>query len=1846
MSEGIRDLDLDIRNLDLQIRDLDEEDFSPYAPPERSQFGLSLERGIYQTGASLGSGIRLLGNIPGFGFMGDAGKWLESGARAELESLAQPAEDDIVALWERLGKGEAGLSEVGDWFAYAIGSAGPSMALAMTGYGGGMMLAGRLGGLLGGGSISYLLNAGEVYSNLREQGHDSPGAAAAAGLPMAILDMAVPHRLFGRLMWTPTDKVVRGFGAGLNRMGREAGVSFFQEAATEAGQELIGAGTESLVTGKDFFTPETLSRFLNAAAAGGVAGGAFGGTFQGMAEVTRAPEQPPSLVSPTGLEWEQIQKSVIQPIDAFLKQRYTPEEELQNELETVDFTEEELGPEFPSEELQFDERLFEELGVEQDVLDPDVREALEAKIQKRFDATASFETMEELQADPFSPLFRTPKGASRLEPSTDIFTMPEETDGKARIDEFGPLYFYDTTDFFVRAGILPEGTLAQGFDYKAVQYEALPIINKEGTLTDGAIFIPGKEEDALFDDPRPEDHALTSYDPDRDATLVHPDSGEPIRTRLFDKPTIVVNSNIAMTASQFDSQKLHEMIHAEFGWIEDLLIANDQEGLARQLAEDEVNHGALFEQRQLEIAKRADMPMSSGHQLDTENLTHEVVQQTQATLKKTPSTIVNAIVDTLFGINKRSLEPRFDPLMSIIPAGVAAKAYAARLYLEELQRRKLSDGQIKTLIDKSLKRYGEDMTAAEQAQMAAQLTETLAAIQDQGTRATALVHMYTRAIDAEAQATVAERFAPEGTEILITEVESGYAYEKIFRRSKKTFIVKGVEYHLESDNVDQVKERLGHIITEEWLDANTNRAQLEQEWKEETRDDPASQTYGNWLYDEAMAGREGLEELRKRLLEHHKEAQIQPSPTKWTRTLADETRISVERLQGSEISNASESTSEMETSQESLIGLIKDLDTDIPPESTPFDPDEFAFLKSDLDRANWVQREAQTIIQFTGINKHVKTLQSFLDILRKYWEDKTSLNKVAVNTIEDWNKLGKDRMNRLTQYMLELTGQSDRIHGNQTRGRTLEVRQKELNAERLRLQKVHKLDDAQKELAERVEGELQDVAERMRQAKLALIDRNYDPEKHAEAIISEKALVNRYHDELANRFYFPMNRFGKYVTTVLATRDLTYKNKRYKTGDVVARFQYERDSKMWPGSRELEFEKVQKEFKGSAYIINKSLEEESDNDFFGFSSSAIRALETSLELTEEQKVLHKQLLIRLAPGQNFMKRELKRKGIWGFSFDGVKVYSDYMMHGANQLARLNNFSDLADTITQTSKDIAMIKRNGGNADNRIRIKRVMEESYKNLMTPGNDGALIRGYVFKHFFVANGRQLLVNLTQVPIFTYAYLADKHGDAATVRAMAGAYKDAMGFMLGNPNALSDMESRIFESAEKAGFRRQGLAIEAAAQTSGDILERGKGQNDTMRTLGKLVNAGLWPFKWSENYNRDVTILAAVRLAQKDGVTLEEDLFVAARDATNTTQFEYAAWARMPLARGGRMLGQLGPIALIFKSYTQGVIHFYSVQSNGARGRALAATLLAAGMMGLPGAEDVADIIDMFVTGIGKAFGWKDPKTDARHWLRETLGALSSPEAADLIMHGASRRTMGLGSLDLVGLPFPALDLSGSVSVGRLLPGIQPLTAQTGKPGDQAGRFISEVAGPAGALGVGFLKAVMGGNWQDWVRVMPTGLRNIMLSYDAWDKEAYTDGRGNPLLKIDTSDNVHMAELFGQALLGAPPTRLSVDRDRRWVKREAILYYTTMREMRLATYTTAHAMRDREAKADAFKAIRVYNRIAPMGLKISSRDLNRSLKARLKNRSLRLQGLPSVRRYNQFYRSFDRAFEDVEGG
>ncbi len=255
----------------------------------------------------------------------------------------------------------------------------------------------------------------------------------------------------------------------------------------------------------------------------------------------------------------------------------------------------------------------------------------------------------------------------------------------------------------------------------------------------------------------------------------------------------------------------------------------------------------------------------------------------------------------------------------------------------------------------------------------------------------------------------------------------------------------------------------------------------------------------------------------------------------------------------------------------------------------------------------------------------------------------------------------------------------------------------------------------------------------------------------------------------------------------------------------------------------------------------------------------------------------------------------------------------------------------------------------------------------------------------------------------------------------------------------------------------------------------------------------------------------------------------------------------------------------------------------------------------------------------------------------------------APDLILRGASRYSFGLAALgDAAGLPIPKVDMSGSIGMGRIIPGVGALGTPHKGVDDALGSTLSEAGGAALAIPINLmtylsLTELPAFDPKRLEKAYPTAVRNASKAVRFYNEDRERSMNGATVLEIDHQDPEQMAEIIAQGL-GFRPTRLAQKWDLIIAQREAAGFWATKRGLLLDQIDYARQHNDKEAADDAMAAIRRFNTETPYkDLRISRTTLKRSLDGRRDARIKQGAGLPSVKSQREIFRDVQELHPEV---
>jgi hypothetical protein len=210
----------------------------------------------------------------------------------------------------------------------------------------------------------------------------------------------------------------------------------------------------------------------------------------------------------------------------------------------------------------------------------------------------------------------------------------------------------------------------------------------------------------------------------------------------------------------------------------------------------------------------------------------------------------------------------------------------------------------------------------------------------------------------------------------------------------------------------------------------------------------------------------------------------------------------------------------------------------------------------------------------------------------------------------------------------------------------------------------------------------------------------------------------------------------------------------------------------------------------------------------------------------------------------------------------------------------------------------------------------------------------------------------------------------------------------------------------------------------------------------------------------------------------------------------------------------GAVGGTLFTFKQYSIAYVEFLRRMATSgepgsaerragqkAVGLALGVLFLTAGMSGLPGADDLDDVIDGFMQRVlGRSFDSKQAK-------KEFFASLLGQSGAEFVMSGLS------------GLPGVPIDFSGRMGLGNLFPGTGTLTKKR-----DYGRDFLEVVGPAGTLfaniGTAMANVAQGEAKEAAKALAPVAAQNAIKAWDMAQMGYYRDMKGRKVVDTDGWD------------------------------------------------------------------------------------------------------------------------------
>ncbi|HFG1517145.1 TPA: PLxRFG domain-containing protein [Vibrio cholerae] len=727
-------------------------------------------------------------------------------------------------------------------------------------------------------------------------------------------------------------------------------------------------------------------------------------------------------------------------------------------------------------------------------------------------------------------------------------------------------------------------------------------------------------------------------------------------------------------------------------------------------------------------------------------------------------------------------------------------------------------------------------------------------------------------------------------------------------------------------------------------------------------------------------------------------------------------------------------------------------------------------------------------------------------------------------------------------------------------------------------------------------------SERMNKALEENIVRAVFDAKIRKAMLAE---LRQRHERAAKGLYFPLSRHGDYWI------DFADENG-------------ERQFMMFEtkGEMELAAEKLRK----AGFSLNSGMKAQFNavqKASLPFVADVLQLVEKANMHTPAKESLSDeiyQMYLRTLPARSMRRNFIHRKGVAGFSQDAVRALADQGFRQSRQQARLDHMDILDNHLDSIQKYVHELPNN-------VEADRVVEELNKRhewVRNPSRAGwaQKLTSLGFVWMLGLTPAAALVNLTQNLQVALPILGSRYGMAESSKMMSQATAQYLkaAFTRNRPKGQGVLGS-VLTGGEKEAMRR------AVAQGVIDVTQAadlaGLAENPNAKysgTWNKAMNIIGWAFHHAEVFNREVTYIAAYRLAMKKHGDHEKAIADAIKD-TWDSHFDYSS-----INRARFMQSDMAAVALQFKQYSQNMTYYlWANLAKALKGetpevksmarKQLLGTLASTFFIGGTGALPLWAITTA-IEAAQEIVGDDDEPFDAETELKRMLAEAFGKDNAALIWHGALPSISGRISLNDLWVRSINRDVDASTAYVEYMK--QALGPVLGGIGVSWAQGLADISNDQFARGI--------------ERIPPKAIKDVLKTARYINEGGVTTKNGDEIVSDLTA-----FELLGQAS-GFAIGRANLQ----YEENNAIKNYETFivkrRQSLMNAYYTAYRLKDGEAMKSVMVKIRKFNQ-SQYGKRnpITTESLRQSLKVRARKRSITQNGVQVNPKMNSLVMQYD---------
>jgi len=410
----------------------------------------------------------------------------------------------------------------------------------------------------------------------------------------------------------------------------------------------------------------------------------------------------------------------------------------------------------------------------------------------------------------------------------------------------------------------------------------------------------------------------------------------------------------------------------------------------------------------------------------------------------------------------------------------------------------------------------------------------------------------------------------------------------------------------------------------------------------------------------------------------------------------------------------------------------------------------------------------------------------------------------------------------------------------------------------------------------------------------------------------KEEVIKRFNALLKTRaplnFYWSFKRSGPYWVS------FTYKNEIFrrafsskaKSQTVVNQLN------ATPGVSEVEL------FKGPSKLLDRDREKISKTGF----GEILKILDKNRTEIDPATIedLHSMYLSMVPESSALHALTKRRENVLGYSTNLVEDFANTMMSNSRQLAKLEYFPQIQEGL-DTIETALRTEYTGKDQIELRDLKEALEKHYEGIRNPNikaiAQGAGKVGFVW---YLSAPASFIVNLFQMPSVTYAYLASQFGPAKAAKELtkaaalftsqAGSVRKSKKFKYRGetvtelvPSGLSKKEEVLYVKALREGVLDR-TQIGDVTGTLDTVTPASKS------SAGKIVNVMAKGFASTETFNREVSFIAGIRLAEANKAKLhkEQTPYTLAKYVVDSTHGDYSytnagLWFKNPAGRTALM-------------------------------------------------------------------------------------------------------------------------------------------------------------------------------------------------------------------------------------------------------------------------------------------------------------------------------------------------------